>query len=361
MKRHTPIRLTILFLIFISGISLYANENFADSIRLGHPDESYDIYDKLNNPDKDLNLKRAAAIYIPASKIKLYKGNSITAVRFALAPNIFFTELSIFVTKDLNQPYTYKQPVSTRQKTGWNSVRLDTLYKINTDEGIYIEYEYKSSNNLVGKLTSTEDTSMDWVYKDGSWIPSSDIHDHALAIQGVVKGDQLPRYNIALQQTKIPVFVKLGENATISGTFTNEATAQTIQIIDLPSVGGTPTALETYEADFKVPADGKYYLGFHCYSFEDIDAEKYTYELQASNVKLNETTTPPDNIDLNSMDDTTVYAIDGKIYINGEYTSATVYNQLGTVCSTNAALATGIYFVKVMNGNASKTYKVFIK
>ncbi|RGN45361.1 MULTISPECIES: hypothetical protein [unclassified Bacteroides] len=135
--------------------------------------------------------------------------------------------------------------------------------------------------------------------------------------------------------------------------------AQTIMIIDLPSVGGTPTALEGYEANFKVPADGKYYLGFYCYSSEDVDAEKFTYELQVSNVKLNETT--PDNIDLNSMDDTTVYAIDGKIYINGEYTSATVYNQLGAVCSTNATLATGIYFVKVMNGNASKTYKVFIK
>ena len=225
MKRHALIRITILFLIFISGISLYANENFADSIRLGHSDESYDKYDKLSNPDKDLSLKRAAAIRIPASKMKLYKGNSITAIRFALAPNIFFTELNIFVTKDLNQPYTYQQTVSARQKTGWNSIQLDTPYKINTDEGIYIGYEYKSSNNLVGKLTSTEDTSMDWVYKDGSWIPSSDIHDHALAIQGIVKGDQLPRYNITLQQTKLPAFVKLGENATISGTFTNVATA----------------------------------------------------------------------------------------------------------------------------------------
>lgn len=225
MKRHTLIRLTVLFLIFISKTSLYANENFSDSIRLGHPDESYDIYDKLNNPDKDLNLKRAAAIYIPASKMKLYKGNSITAIKFALAPNIFFTELNIFVAKDLNQPYTYKQQVSSKQKTGWNSIQLDTPYKIDTDEGIYIGYEYKASNNLVGKLSSTEDTSMDWVYKDGSWIPSSDIHDHALAIQGVVKGNQLPQYNITLQYTKIPVFAKLGESATISGTFTNEATA----------------------------------------------------------------------------------------------------------------------------------------
>lgn len=137
------------------------------------------------------------------------------------------------------------------------------------------------------------------------------------------------------------------------------AEAQTIQIIDLPSVGGTPSALETFEANFKVPADGIYYLGFHCYSFEDSKTEKWTYELQVSNVNLDETTET--SIDSNAMNNIRIYAADGKVHVEGEYTSATVYDQMGIARSIDATLTSGVYFVKVMNGNATKTYKVLVR
>ena len=61
------------------------------------------------------------------------------------------------------------------------------------------------------------------------------------------------------------------------------------------------------------------------------------------------------------MNDVFVYANESKIYINGEYSSVTIYNQLGTVCPLNTNLTTGIYFVKVIKENVAKTYKVLVK
>lgn len=230
MKKQIFFRLITLLLIFTTLPSLHANEEFSDFIRLGHPNEDYKRYDNLKNPEQDVNLKRAVAIYIPASKMKTYKGNQITTIKFAIARVTFFTEWKVFIAKDLNQPYTYTQPIKSvsELKTGWNTIELNTPYDINSDEGIYIGYEYRTSLNMVGRLTDNPDTSMDWVFQDGQWIPGSQAHSTALAIQGIVKGEQLPKYNATLQHSFIPVFSKINEPISISGTLVNIGTA-TIQ------------------------------------------------------------------------------------------------------------------------------------
>lgn len=136
------------------------------------------------------------------------------------------------------------------------------------------------------------------------------------------------------------------------------ATAQTVQIIDIPEVGGgnqseeNPTGMETYNATFKVSSTGHHYLGIYCYS-ED------KYELQVTNIKLTEDN--ESSIENNSADGITVYSTDGKVYIEGEYSSATVYDQMGMARSVDATLNPGVYFVKIMNGNSAKTYKVLVK
>lgn len=227
MRKHTYLRLVTLLLIFTTLTNLYANEEFSDFIRLGHSNEDYKRYDNLDNPNQDANLKRAAAIYIPASKMKLYKGNRITAIKFAIARITFFTEWKVFIAKDLNKPYEYTQNIQSASDllTGWNSIELSVPYEINSDDGIYIGYEYRTSTNMVGRLTDNTDTSMDWIYREGKWIPGSDAHANALAIQGVVKGDRLPKYNINLQRSVVPIFSKTNEPVIISGILENEGTA----------------------------------------------------------------------------------------------------------------------------------------
>lgn len=225
MRKSRLLRFTVLFLLVTTFVtSLHAEEQFSDFIRLGHADELLEGYDNLANPDQKPTFKRAVAIYIPATRMKPCIDNYITNIKLALAFGVFFEEngLKIFVTKDLNAPYDYEQNVPNVTAM-WNDIPLTTPFKIN-GEGIYIGYEYYSTyKNNFGRLTSNTDTSKDWYYRDGEWKPSE--NSNALAIQGIVKGEKLPKYNVELKNTELLTYTELNKNITISGEFTNLGTA----------------------------------------------------------------------------------------------------------------------------------------
>lgn len=156
------------------------------------------------------------------------------------------------------------------------------------------------------------------------------------------------------------------ERVRITAGLDRTEEAQTVAIAEIDSIGGGNRDLVTYSVTFGMPTNDDYYLGFYCTSYEEINDEgdyERTYgELQISNITLIKLDIPYNSIDENEvMGDVFVYAHEGKVHINGEYTSAMVYNQLGAVCPMDATLAKGIYIVKVMNGNAAKTYKVLVK
>lgn len=215
---------TLLLLVVPFVTSLCATEEFSDFIRLGHPDDILEGYDSSSNPDQSDNLKRAVAIHIPASQMIPCKGNYISIIKFAIAQNVYFSDngLKVFITKDLNKPYDYEQTV-TNIVSMWNQIPLTTPFHMD-GEDVYIGYEYYASNkNGISRLTPNNDTSMDWCYQNGEWIKAQ--NNSALAIQGIVKGEQLPQYNITLNQTELLTYAELGKNMTLSGKFTNMGTA----------------------------------------------------------------------------------------------------------------------------------------
>lgn len=225
METHKLHRFTATLFVLIALITpLHAAEQFSGFIRLGHADEQLDGYDNSVNSGQDPALKRSVAIYLPAHKMAPCKGNSITEIQFAIAQSVYFSDegLKMFITKDLNGPYDYEQKV-TQVVSMWNQVVLETPFPVD-GEGVYIGYEYYASNKSgISRLTPNTDVSADWCFRGGEWVKSQ--NSSALAIQGFVKGEHLPQYNIALDQTGLVTYAELGKNMNVSGTFTNLGTA----------------------------------------------------------------------------------------------------------------------------------------
>lgn len=58
-------------------------------------------------------------------------------------------------------------------------------------------------------------------------------------------------------------------------------------------------------------------------------------------------------------EDLRVFVQDGKVYVEGTYTSLSIYNILGQEVR-NENLAAGVYIVRVITPNTVKTFKVVI-
>lgn len=173
-------------------------------------------------------------------------------------------------------------------------------------------------------------------------------------------------YNLTFKARSAVLGPKILERVRITAGLDRTPEAQTVSVAEVDSIGGGKADLTTYSIIFNVPAKDVYYLGFFCTSFEKLDEEleieRMYADLQVSNITVVEIPYIDTSIEANeAMNDVFVYAYDGKIHIEGEYTSAMVYNQVGAACPTDAQLAAGIYIVKVTNGDAAKTYKVFVR
>ena len=198
MEKHIRLVFTAFVFLLASFVTtLNAAEQFSEFIRLGHADEQLDGYDGSVNSGQDPELKRAVAIYIPASRMAPCKDNYLSVIKFAVAQSVYFSDkgLKIFVTKDLNAPYDYEQKVGDVVAM-WNQVTLDTPFPID-GSGVYFGYEYYASNKTsISRLTPNTDISADWCFRNGEWVKAE--NPSALAIQGLVTGDHLPAYNVVL-------------------------------------------------------------------------------------------------------------------------------------------------------------------
>lgn len=187
------------------------------------------------------------------------------------------------------------------------------------------------------------------------------------AYSPLIKMTDEKSYNLTFKARSGVIGPKVLECLRITAGLDRTPEAQTVRIAQLDSIGAGKADLTTYSVLYNVPAKAEYYLGLYCNSYEEKDADfeitRMYGDLQVSNITLNEI--PHIDIHPNvaneELDNVFVYAYNGKIHIEGDYTSATIYTQLGAVCQTDATLASGVYLVKVMNGNTARTYKVFVR
>lgn len=317
MNKGILFRFATLFLLFVSFAATFrAAEQFSEFIRLGHAAEMLGGYDNSPNPEQDPELKRAVAIYIPASQMIPCKGNYISKIKFAVAQSIYWGEkgIKIFVTKNLSETYDYEQPV-TDIVSMWNQVELTTPFLIDGDS-VYIGYEYYATNkNNISRLTDEQDTSRDWCYLNGEWVKSQ--NSSALAIQGIVEGEQLPKYNITLKSTDVLPYAELGKNASISGEFVNMGTATLTGFDVRYRLNGGEWIAETV-SNVNIPYESSYTFRTNHLTFPDTG--EYTVEISVDK--------------LNGHDDTASYDNLSSVYTVGCVNDFTARNVLLEIFST---------------------------
>lgn len=106
------------------------------------------------------------AIYIPADVAQVYKGFTVSAVKYGLAAQA--SNVEVFITKDLNaDPIVTKKATVSNLYKGWNEVALTTPYEID-GEGFYIGYSYSGSAVSMG-VTSTFSENACWADLGDGW------------------------------------------------------------------------------------------------------------------------------------------------------------------------------------------------
>lgn len=148
------------------------------------------------------------AIYIPADVAQVYKGFTVSAVKYGLAAQA--SNVEVFITKDLNaDPIVTKKAAVSNLYKGWNEVALTTPYEID-GEGFYIGYSYSGENVSMG-VTSTFSKNACWADLGDGWKNyTTEMGEtaKALAIQARITGSNLPldlmlyteQKNIAVQK-----------------------------------------------------------------------------------------------------------------------------------------------------------------
>lgn len=132
------------------------------------------------------------AIYIPADVAQVYKGFTVSAVKYGLAAQA--SNVEVFITKDLNaDPIVTKKAAVSNVYKGWNEVALTTPYEID-GEGFYIGYSYSGENVSMG-VTSTFSENACWADLGDGWknyTTEMGESAKALAIQARITGNNLP-------------------------------------------------------------------------------------------------------------------------------------------------------------------------
>lgn len=209
----------LLLLSVIPGIS-YGQEEMADFIYTGNT-----VRYSQSSPVGSGSDTLGGAVRLTPDKLKLLKGNSITAIRFyQTGTEVEYAK--VFVTGSLeNQTYDYEQPVTTLV-SGWNEIELSQPFPINGTE-LFIGYEIKAQKPGLGTNLNPENGLNDWYLHDGKWDHIGDTR--ALCITGIVRGDKLPRYNIRIVATDLPFhrYEQTGQPFNLKASVFNEA-AETI-------------------------------------------------------------------------------------------------------------------------------------
>lgn len=150
------------------------------------------------------------AIYIPADVAQVYKGFTVSAVKYGLAAQA--TDVEVFITKNLNaDPIVTKKAAVSNLYKGWNEVALTTPYEID-GEGFYIGYSYSASAVSMG-VTSTFSENACWADLGDGWKNyTTEMGEtaKALAIQARITGNDLP-LDLMLYTEQKDIAVQKGE------------------------------------------------------------------------------------------------------------------------------------------------------
>lgn len=167
----------------------------------------------------------AAAMYIPASKLRALTGNEISRIDVGLISRINVRNLNVWVRKSLDGENLAVEVIE-RPVVGWNEVKFAKPYVIEENvDGLYIGFNYENagSSHPVSFIGNADEyKSYLKVMANGNWGDMSERG--ALSIEAIVTGGNLPQYDIALVSGNVYPNISAGENHyNVTGEVTNLA------------------------------------------------------------------------------------------------------------------------------------------
>lgn len=216
------------------------------------------------------NAQFKTAIQFSESTMKKYAGNDLTKVMVGIGNDTGMKDGKIFLSYGLEQEPFYSQDV-TFTKTAWNTITLNTPYRIEGKE-IFVGYSLTTGTNSnssfpIGMDKGPSDSMGDLIaLKDKSgkfvWSHLSDFgFSSNLCIKGVLEGDALPQNDISLYYIRSDKdYLNLNGEFNIEATFRNLA-AQTITSFDIIYQVGS-------EAVVTLPVNNVAILNNTIYKFE---------------------------------------------------------------------------------------------
>ena len=185
----------------------------------------------FTTPEKDTWL--SAAIYIPQSQLSVFHGNCIDEIHAGLASSLNIDSLRVWIRTSLDGEDLAHGALSKTYEPklakGWNNVTLETPLQITQETpGIYIGYSFHQKGSSVGISVLPDGQENACFVKLGSneqWTDRSS--EGTLAIEAVVHGDNLPKYNLALKNIKVqPIYIMSQGSLSVEATVRNMATCQ---------------------------------------------------------------------------------------------------------------------------------------
>ena len=165
------------------------------------------VHKEFCSNDKDVWV--SGAIWLPASDINVCAGNELKSIRAGLAQKISIDTMCVWVRESLDGDNLAEGgiPKADIQK-GWNEIALNSPLALDgtNTTGLYIGYAYHQTSVNQGLSVLLEPTPNALFVKhgDGEWADRSD--EGLLCVEGLVYGDNLPKFNLRLASIDAPDF-----------------------------------------------------------------------------------------------------------------------------------------------------------
>lgn len=226
MKRKIVSVFTMLFGIIMSGFGQVSGLN------IGYCNGIVKTSGTTGFSSTEKDTWISGAIYIPQEQLKVYAGNRIDSINAGLASALNIDSLRVWIRTSLDGTDLAAGALSktgdNKLVKGWNRVGLEQPYDITTDgSGLYVGYSFHQKSSSVGLSVVALPQENGLFVKlgtDAEWTDRS--NEGVLAIEALVYGDHLPKYNLVLKSLSVqPVYVMDKGTLTFSATLRNIATA----------------------------------------------------------------------------------------------------------------------------------------
>ncbi len=173
----------------------------------------------------------SGAIYVTPGMLSTYAGNELVGVKAGLASKLNIDELKVWLRQDLDGENLVEGTLNSSSDTkivkGWNAVDFGQSWTIPEapETGLYIGYSFHQKGSAFGvaAIDTPAPNAFFVRFGDGEWEDRSG--EGTICIEGLMRGDRLPKVNLSLQNIEIdPTYIIDRGTISVRGTLKNMAT-----------------------------------------------------------------------------------------------------------------------------------------